>query len=71
MSVSWVRQLVDQCQDADVAPFVKQMGSVWARDVAWNGQQVSRTDPKGGDWSKWPADLRIREYPRTVEAVAS
>jgi hypothetical protein len=20
-------------------------------------------DPKGGDWSEWPEDLRVREFP--------
>jgi protein gp37 len=25
-------------------------------------------DPKGGDWSEWPAELRVREWPKAVAA---
>lgn len=25
-------------------------------------------DPKGGDWSKWPEDLRVRQYPTPLAA---
>lgn len=53
----WARDLVEQCRAAGVAPFVKQLGSVWARE---NGA----ADRKGGDWGEWPADLRVREYPQ-------
>lgn len=38
---------------------VKQLGTPWA---VLNGA----THPKGGDWSEWPEDLRIREYPRQL-----
>ena len=34
---------------------MKQLGTVWGRQ---NG-----ADSKGGDWTYWPDDLRIREYP--------
>lgn len=54
----WIRSLVDQCAAAGVACFVKQMGSVWARE---NGGPSA-----GGDPSYWPEDLRIREFPRVV-----
>ena len=61
MDPAWVRVLRDQCLSAiDVAFFVKQMGSVWAKS---NG-----ADPKGGNWNLWPADLRIRELPEYPEA---
>jgi protein gp37 len=51
----WIRLIVQQCQDAGIPAFVKQLGSVWARE---NGG-----DSKGGDPSVWPADLRVREFP--------
>jgi protein gp37 len=56
----WIRSLVKQCQAAGIPAFVKQMGSVWARQ---NG-----ADSKGGDPQYWPEDLRIRRFP-TVGAA--
>lgn len=55
MELAWARQIRDQCQAVGTPVFVKQMGSVWARTVG--------ADAKGGDWSHWPNDLRVREYP--------
>lgn len=55
MNPAWAQALVTECQEAGVAPFVKQLGSVWAREHG--------ADKKGGDPQYWPADLRIREYP--------
>lgn len=68
MRLEWVRDIVRQCQDAGVPPFVKQLGSKPAGE--WG--QVNHpffaghwqlADRKGGDWSEWPDDLRIREFP--------
>lgn len=70
MDLGWVRELRDACADAGTAFFVKQLGAVWARDTWIGGRPVSATDKKGGDWAHWPADLLIRQYPRTAEAVA-
>jgi protein gp37 len=56
MDLAWARHLAAQCRAAEVAVFVKQLGAAWARTNA--------ADPKGGNWHRWPADLRIREYPR-------
>jgi protein gp37 len=61
MDLDWVRSLRNRCESAGTAPFVKQLGSVWA--------QANGADSKGGDWTRWPEDLRIREYPRAAEAV--
>jgi protein gp37 len=52
----WIGDIVEQCQAAEVAVFVKQMGTAWARRHG--------ADPKGGDWGYWPADLRLREFPQ-------
>lgn len=51
MELDWVRSIVNQCRDAGVPVFVKQLGSVWAGSG------------KGGDMDAWPADLRVREFP--------
>lgn len=60
MDLDWARSIVQQCKRAGVAVFVKQLGSVWARNA---GQTVAGRDLKGGDWWLWPGDLCIREYP--------
>lgn len=51
----WVRSLVEQSKSSRVPVFVKQLGSVWARENGWGG--------KGGDPEQWPTDLRVRQFP--------
>jgi protein gp37 len=58
--LDWIRDIRDQCQAAGVPVFVKQIGSVWARQHGIRGQHRS----KGQDGDDWPDDLRIREMPR-------
>lgn len=55
----WVRSLVSECRDAGTAVFVKQLGSVWAK-------ANHASDGKGGKPADWPADLRVREYPKAA-----
>jgi protein gp37 len=63
--LAWARQTIEQCRAAGVAPFVKQMG---IRTMEY-GQRFPPKDIH--DLSLWPADLRVREYPRsTVRAMA-
>jgi protein gp37 len=63
MDVAWVLSLVDQCRDNGVPVHVKQLGSVWAKDMSVGGELVSRSDPKGGNWDNWPTRVRVREFP--------
>lgn len=70
MDLEWARAIVADCQEAGVAPFVKQLGSVWASDTAYAGKTVAAIgDTKGGNPQYWPADLRVREYPAAREAT--
>lgn len=70
MDPAWATSLIKQCHDAGVAPFVKQLGSVWARDTTYAGKSVaSHGDTKGGNPDYWPAHLRVREYPTAREAA--
>lgn len=69
--VAWIRSIVTQCQAAGVPVFVKQLGakpecgSCLDPTVCWCGEQLQRvTNRKGGDAAEWPADLRVREFPR-------
>jgi protein gp37 len=70
VEMEWLRSLRDRCEASGTAYFVKQLGAAWARDTFVAGQSVARTDPKGVDWAHWPADLRIRQFPRQPEAVS-
>ncbi len=57
MEQRWAEEIVEQCRAANVAVFIKQMGTVWARERRMRG------DSKGGDMASWPISLRVREMP--------
>jgi hypothetical protein len=62
MELEWAQAIVDDCRPLyETHVFVKQLGSVWAKA---NGAE----DRKGGDPDKWPAELRVRQYPQTAGA---
>jgi protein gp37 len=68
-SLAWVESIVDQCRHADVACFVKQLGSrptnlytVAQPSGAFLDHWPPR-DKKGGDMQEWPESLRVREFP--------
>ena len=74
MDLDWARSARDQCREAGVACFVKQIGSRWARmheiEPAGGVRRFRRSaDRKGGDPSEWPEDLRVREFPSRPAAV--
>ncbi|MFJ1827409.1 DUF5131 family protein [Streptomyces sp. NPDC088178] len=54
----WAADLIDDARLAGSAPFVKQLGSAWAREN-------NASDTKGGKPADWPEHLRVREYPDT------
>jgi protein gp37 len=70
----WIKQ---QCEDAAVAVFVKQVGSkpidaidrgdTWPNGYSQragdNHVEIHQRDRKGGDLEEWPEDLRVREFP--------
>jgi protein gp37 len=67
----WAADLIDDARQAGAAPFVKQLGSVWARDTTYAGKTVAaHGDTKGGKPEYWPAHLRVREYPQQATADA-
>lgn len=53
--IEWIRKIIDKCQDANVPVFAKQLGD--------NVVGTQRYGAKGGDWDRWPEDLRIRQVP--------
>lgn len=52
---AWAESVIDEARGAGVAPFVKQLGSAWARAQGLPG--------KGDDPRQWPARLRVQEFP--------
>lgn len=76
-NLQWARDLRDQCREAGVAFFMKQLGSkpqepvrgpefglpegATPKGYAW---RMDLRDKKGGDMTEWPEDLRVRELPR-------
>ncbi len=57
MAVEWVAQIREQCEAQGVALFVKQTGERLARTLGLRSK-------KGGDADEWPAELRVREFPK-------
>lgn len=71
-NVSWIQDIVRECQSASVPVFVKQLGARPVEDIYGDGgsyvgfnRVAGIRHPKGGDPAEWPDDLRVREYPRT------
>ncbi len=77
MQIEWARSLVQQCRAANVAAFVKQLGSNPEGDTIPKNERDPVTgltalhvrqvltirDRKGGDMAEFPEDLRVREFP--------
>lgn len=64
--VAWIRSIARQCRDADIACFVKQLGSNPRMGKSEYGVEVGALKtihPKGGDPAEWPEDLRIQQFP--------
>lgn len=64
LDLAWVHEVVAFARQELAAPFVKQLGTVWAREH-------KAKDWHGGDWSEWPDDLRVREFPLTAERTVA
>lgn len=62
--VAHVRSLVSQCRACGVPVFVKQLGGNAYEVCGSTATRIKLGDSKGGDWSEWPEDLRIRQFPR-------
>lgn len=70
--IMWIKSIIEQCAETDVACFVKQLGAdPWLgvgglplRRQPIDGRVIK--DPKGGDPAEWPEDLRVRQWPREV-----
>lgn len=75
--IGWAYSIMRQCRAAGVPCFMKQLGADPYRmdcygdlDVPGGlhhfADPISLKDKKGGDWNEWPAELRVREFPKGV-----
>lgn len=62
--MDWVRSIRDQCQDAGIPFFLKQIGACGfdRNDSQGAPVRMHLRDRKGGDMNEFPEDLRIREF---------
>lgn len=75
-NLNWAEGLREQCRAADVAFFMKQIGSrpVWDGKKRSDGTpfypvlKYAAKDRKGGDPLEWPEHLRVREFPKARPA---
>jgi hypothetical protein len=76
-NVEWIRRIISQCAAAGVPCYVRQLGSrPWsdqpsshhedATDTGHRGGILEMLHPSGADSSEWPADLRVRQWPRST-----
>ena len=56
MEPEWAIDLLNQCRNANVPCFVKQMGTQWAK-------RRGSKNWKGDNFSEFPKALQVREYP--------
>jgi protein gp37 len=74
VDLEWVRSIVRQCRDAEVACFVKQLGKHpydEAIGAFGDGAQEITLSGKGGDMQEWPGRLRVREFPVLQKGAGS
>ena len=65
--LSWARQMRDECAEAGVPYFLKQLG-----ENPWEGgRKLKFLHAHAGDWSEWPEDLRVREFPVLTRQTAT
>jgi protein gp37 len=69
--IAWAHAIVNQCREAGVPCFVKQLGArpffggTDCGDLNRNfgARGISLRDRKGGDWNEWDDQLRVRQFP--------
>lgn len=66
--VRWAYDLIEQCREAAVKCFVKQLGPDPIDGLGkMRGAMVPKNfDRKGGNMDQWPLGLRVREFPEGV-----
>ena len=67
-NLAWPRRTIQQCHDAKVMVFIKQLGARPCHPMAvapfdQPGARLNLRHAKGGDMKEWPDELRVREFP--------
>ena len=57
--LQWYESAIEQCQEAGVAVFMKQMGT-------WLSKELKMSDRHGGDINEFPKHLKVREFPKAA-----
>lgn len=65
----WIREVVQQCADFNVACFVKQLGRRPVESVAGQLRPCKLKNQKGADMDEWPEDLRVRQLPQRNDPI--
>lgn len=58
--LEWIKNIVDQCKQAGVPVFVKQLGTHLAKEL-------KLSDRHAGNIEEFPQDLRVREFPTVTK----
>ena len=58
--LEWARSLIAECRGADIPIFIDRLGS----KPYERGVRLRLHERAGADWSEWPPDLRLREFPQ-------
>jgi protein gp37 len=66
--LKWIRDGVAFCRQHTIAPFVKQLGALPMLDrpipPLHQPCKLCLKDSHGGEMEEWPADMRVREFPK-------
>lgn len=62
--LDWIENIIEDCRDANVPVFVKQVGSHPILGEPWVGRFLATKHKKGGDPAEWPEHLRVRQFPK-------
>lgn len=81
--IAWARKLLEQCKAQKVPAFVRQLGSKpfdglqvtgefrtgpgGRRQFKMTGTKLSLRNRYGRDIAEWPADLRVRDLPKSLQ----
>lgn len=57
----WIQSIVQECRATSLPVYVKQMGSVWAKNCQPTHPSKSK---RGAIPDEWPEDIRVREFPQ-------
>jgi protein gp37 len=57
--LEWARSLIAECSISGTPIYMQKLGC----NAFEAGKRLRLNDYAGGDWTEWPDDLRIRQFP--------